>query len=520
MQNKSSSLDRDLHEVDIALRTNPRDSLPIAERFVEKYPDNVDGLIFLARAHQVNGKFAEAMQDAERAIALSPGNSLARLLMVEAQMVCGQSEAALLGARALESDRRFDPLVLQHLGNIYRQANRYADAARCYERARVLRPVDLVILQNLASCYVALADIGKADMLLDELLRKAPHEYSAYYNRATLRKQTPERNHVKEMENLLSEGLRQEDAEHILCYSLAKELEDLKEWKRSFQYLKRGADARRRAEPYDISEDIAVLDDVARRMDRSFFSEGRPGYAGPSPIFVLGMPRSGTTLVDRILSSHSEVGSVGESGAFELARERALGADESAMADIRSVDCVSLGRAFCETVSGLLPGYSHILDKTPANFYNIGWIAAALPDAKIIHLRRDPMDNCYAIYKTLFRFGCPYSYDLEELSAYYLAYLRLMEHWREVLPGRFLDVDYEELVSDQEGVTRRLIAHCGLAWEDACLSFEKNPSPSLTASAAQVRQPIYKSSVQLWRRYKEELEPLARFLRKGGVQIS
>jgi hypothetical protein len=142
-----------------------------------------------------------------------------------------------------------------------------------------------------------------------------------------------------------------------------------------------------------------------------------------------------------------------------------------------------------------------------------------LPNASIIHLRRHPVDSCYAVYKTLFRDAYFFSYDLTELGRYYLAYLQLMDHWRRLLPGRFLDVDYEDLVENQEAVSRRMIGFCGLEWEEACLSFEKNTSPSLTASAVQVRRPIYKSSVALWRHYERELEPLTRILREGGVEI-
>ena len=157
------------------------------------------------------------------------------------------------------------------------------------------------------------------------------------------------------------------------------------------------------------------------------------------------------------------------------------------------------------------------IDKTPVNFLYIGLIARALPNARIIHLRRHPMDSGYALYKTLFRMGCPYSYDLADIAAYQLAHRRLMDHWRAVLPGRFLDVDYEALVTYQEAVSRRIIAHCGLDWQDACLRFHENSSPAATASAVQVRQPIHANSVGLWRRYAEQLEPLKAALTAGGM---
>jgi len=184
-----------------------------------------------------------------------------------------------------------------------------------------------------------------------------------------------------------------------------------------------------------------------------------------------------------------------------------------------SVDFAAVGRAYCETTAAVASGAARAIDKTPINFLYLGLIAKTLPDAAIIHVRRSAMDVCYAMYKTLFRMAYPFSYDLSDLARYFLAYRELMAHWQKALPGRFLEIDYEDLVANQEGVTRRLVEHCGLDWEDACLAFEKNERPSLTASAAQVRQKIYASSVGLWRPYSNELEPLARALRAAGVDI-
>jgi hypothetical protein len=179
-----------------------------------------------------------------------------------------------------------------------------------------------------------------------------------------------------------------------------------------------------------------------------------------------------------------------------------------------------VGAEYCRAVADIEPDRPRLVDKTLQNFLYIGPILAALPGAKIVHVRRNAMDACYAVHKTLFRQAFEYSYDLADLGRYYLGYKAMMEHWAEVLPGRFLTVDYEELVGSQEEVSRRLVAFCGLEWEDACLSFEKNTSSFLTASAAQVREPIYTSSVKLWRHYESELAPLRRVLEEGGCDIA
>ena len=178
-----------------------------------------------------------------------------------------------------------------------------------------------------------------------------------------------------------------------------------------------------------------------------------------------------------------------------------------------------MGRRYCSTIDGFGDVSARLIDKTPLNFLYIGLVRLALPEAKIIHVRRQPMDICYAIYKTLFRAGYPFSYSLQETGRYFLAYHRLMEHWRKVTPEAFLDVDYESLIAGQESETHRVIHYLGLDWEENCLNFHRNAGPAATASATQVRQPIYSSSVGLWRRYEAQLAPLAGKLREYGISI-
>jgi len=495
----------------------------LAALFVEENPRNIDGWLLLSRARLALMQYEAALDAVEKAAALDGKHAGAQLQRIDALMRCGRSKDALEAAKKVETERKFDPAVLLQIGLFYSRINRRVDAAHCYERVRVLQPTNRSAIYRLATAYSALGQLGKAEALLDELLRKDAREFDAYHNRSMLRRQTTEHNHIADMEKVLASAKPGDTAEIPLCYSLAKELEDVGEWKRAFSYLKRGADARKQQVAYDVRGDIAVLDEIRRTFDESFFAQVRPGDGDESPFFVLGMPRSGTSLVDRIISSHSEVGSVGESDEFsQIVSRRTHQGDSRAKVEFqrcRELDFKAVGREFCDSINGLLPACPRLLDKTTANFMYIGLILTALPNAKIVHVRRDPVDSCYAVYKALFRRGSHYSYDLEDTGNYYLAYLRLMDHWRRLLPGRFLDIDYEELVDAQEEVTRRMIAFCGLGWEEACLSFEKNPSPLLTASAAQVRQPIYNSSVGLWRHYEEELQPLIRILREGGIEI-
>ena len=443
----------------------------------------------------------------------------AQVLLAESLAKSGRTKEGLAALAALEISALADGQLLQHLGQLYTQMGRHSEAAAAYARAAELAPSNPQYLYNLATARIALGDLNEAERLLDRVIALAPEDYDAYYNRATLRRQTREANHVAELERRLAAPLRHEAGVVPLAYALAKEYEDLGDAGKSFAALRRGADARRRMLSYRVENDVATMDALAEAFDAAAFASAPAGHIDSRPIFILGLPRSGTTLVDRILSSHSAVISVGERSDFALSLVRLAGAGGKADLIRRStaLDFTALGRAYCEAVGAGREDAARVIDKTPMNFLYLGLIALALPNARIIHLRRGAMDVCYAIYKTLFRMAYPFSYDLGDLGRYYLAYHRLMAHWRRVLPGRFLDVDYEDLVGDQEAVTRRLVAHCGLDWEDACLAFERNASPSLTASAAQARQPIYRSSVGLWQRHASELAPLAEVLRAGGI---
>jgi hypothetical protein len=237
------------------------------------------------------------------------------------------------------------------------------------------------------------------------------------------------------------------------------------------------------------------------------------------------MPRTGTTLVERMLGSHSEVASIGE--AVDFPEEMSLGAraaharlglsDPNLLRASLQMDFADVGRRYLAAVRYLAGGQRYTIDKLPFNFRYCGLIHQALPNAAIVHLTRDPMDTCYAVFKTLFINAYHFSYRLEEIAEYFIAYRRMMDHWHAVMPGVILDVRYEDLVADPATQSRRLLEHCGLHWEDQVLDFHNSAKASTTASAMQVRRPIYKSSVQKWRNYTRELQPVVRRLAEAGI---
>jgi hypothetical protein len=228
------------------------------------------------------------------------------------------------------------------------------------------------------------------------------------------------------------------------------------------------------------------------------------------PVFVIGMPRSGTTLVEQILASHPDIHGAGELGTMgRLAAAIKPPGFPAAVCGLDAADRAAIGRRYLDRVRPLAAGRSRVVDKMPGNFVFAGLIRLALPRARIIHCRRDPVDTCLSCYQRLFLGEQGFTYDLGELGRFYRSYLRLMAHWRQMMPpDRFIEVDYEEVVDDVEGQARRLIDFCGLEWNESCLEFHRNERQVRTASVNQVRQPIYRGSVGRWRRHEAHLGPL------------
>jgi tetratricopeptide (TPR) repeat protein len=412
------------------------------------------------------------------------------------------------------------------LAGLYVKVDEHERALAAYERAIELEPRNAKHHFSRAATLRFLGRLREAELACDCTLELDPAEYEAYLIRADLRTQTAEDNHIAAMEQVLARGGAPYLGEVMLCYALAKECEDTGDYPRSFRYLARGAQLRRRHLSYDVCQDLALIDELIDRFSPARLNPARKtGFDSELPVFVLGLPRTGTTLVERILASHSEVRSVGESPDFprlmaELAERQTPGSSKDPHALVGAsleLDMEELGRRYGDNLARRAAGSRRAIDKLPFNYLNAGLIHLALPRATIIHVTRDPVDTCYAIYKTLFQRAYPFSYDLEDLGRYFIAYYRLMEHWHRCLPGRIVRVRYEDLVAAPEAESRRLIEACGLSWEAKMRAFHDNPSPSMTASASQVRRPIYRSSVGKWRHYERELEPLLRLLRDEGI---
>ena len=492
-------------------------------------PQLTEGWLLLALAEQRQQRFDAMLAALHAALRLQPTNTAVLLKLREAQLYCGLGAEARAGLAALERGAQQDSRLLTEIGNLYLAGGAHADRLRCALRALEINPDGKHLLANAAAAGTACGMIAAAETHLDQLLAAYPDAFGAYYRRTTLRRQTAASNHVSVMRARLAE--LPVDAPEIvpLCFALAKELEDLGDFRQAGAYLQRGAARRRRNLSYDVADDEHALRQIATNFPAERLAATCSGERSSAAIFIMGLPRSGTTLVDRILSSHSAVQSLGEINDLAYAiigqvyatmtTDAAPPGRTELIRRSATLDHATLGDDYLRRVAGYTRTHPRFIDKTPWNFLYLGLIALALPGARIVHVRRNPMDSCFALYKTLFRDGSPYSYDLQDLARYYLAYDRLMAHWRSVLPGRFLDLDYERVVQSQEQATQELLAWCGLPYEAQCLEFHRNPAPAATASAAQVREPLHSRSIGLWKNYAAQLEPLAAALSAGGVTI-
>ncbi|MBB4858938.1 Flp pilus assembly protein TadD [Novosphingobium chloroacetimidivorans] len=489
-------------------------------------PDDAEAQFLLGVVTSGAGQVQAGVEHLTRAVQLDPQGEYRAQLAKLLSMVRRDGDAAAT-LRDAEQAPPSDALSRDTMGCVYARLGDHAAALVHFDEAVRLDPQNIAFRYNQATTLNFLGRVAEAEAAVEEIIALAPADARAHHLLAGLRKQTPERNHV---ERLLRTLVRATDANErlLLGYALAKELEDIGEPDAALDRLLAANAEHRATLPYSFERDAAMFDAIERHWARPV-SAPAAKVASDAPIFIIGMPRTGTTLVDRILSSHPEVESAGELQAMPLAVKHASGTrsrtvlDPETVAAAAGADPQAIGARYLAMAKhhrhAMTPRF---IDKFPGNFQYAGMIARALPEARIICLRRHPLDTVLSNFRNLFAVSSryyDYSYDLLDIAAYYVRFDRLMATWREALPGRILEVQYEDLVADQEGQSRRLLAHCGLQWSDACLAFHTNAAPVSTPSAAQVRRPIYADSVARWKRHAAVLEPARRFLERAGIAV-
>jgi tetratricopeptide (TPR) repeat protein len=417
-----------------------------------------------------------------------------------------------------------DPRALFGAGVAYRLLGDYTAAAQAFARTNVLQPGQAAILFELGLAQEYSGKFEQAIKAYEQAVGAAPDYFKAREALVRLQKQTPERNQIALMETQFAGPDEDGWRTAHLGHALAKTYEDLGDVKASIAWLTRGKQKRKTVSPYNR----ALEEDLAQAVIKVTYAPGG-GFASEEPIFVCGLPRSGTTLVDRILSSHADVKSLGEIGNFALLNKKLSGSatrptlDPDTFARAGAVDYARLGKLYIESTRPLSGSTPRFIDKAPSNYLLAASILRALPNARVIVVRRHPLDSVLSNYKQLFPLDdryYDYVYDLETAAHKYVQFDRVVRHWQSVLPSeRLMVVLYEELVAAQEEVSRKLIAFCGLGWSDSVLAFHRNAAGVGTPSAAQVRAPMYNTAVGRWEKYGALLDPARRVLEKAGVAL-
>jgi len=485
----------------------------LCKTLVEAAPQDARAWALLAETALLRNRPDAAKVCADRAVALAPREPIAHIMQAKTLLHSGEIAAALNAAKAASPLLGAVPQAADALAAIFGLLGHHRRALELSRRAVSQWPDNAQFLFNLAATERMLGMLDEAEAHCDEAIAHKPTYALAHYIRSDLRIQSTDRNHISEMESLVERRGLDWRSEVTLRYALGKECEDIQAHDRAFAHVAAGAQLWRRHADYDVRTELAEIDRIIMSQNSVWLASIPPSRVLDAPVFVCGLPRTGTTLVERIIASHSAVDSVGETGVFAIEAGRAQRARHASDA----TDFNAIGEQYISTVRSVFgPRKSRFVDKTLHNYLYCGLIHAALPQAKIILVERSPMDAAWALYKAHFQTGFLFSYDLAELADYYLAFHRIVEHWKKTLPSHaVLTVNYEDVVRSAPKQSTRMLEFLGLPWEESTLSFHESAMPSATASAVQVRRPMYTTSIGKWRLHEEALAPFRNRLLKS-----
>ena len=471
-----------------------------------------------------DGRLRDAVAHALAAYAVREPDPVLLEALCRQLIAVGELQAAVDCAQSQVVAQAHDPELLAGVGKLMNEQSFPAVALPLLHRANRLgmdTPA-LHYLTGLAEMYAG--ELGSAGSEFDHCLQADPDFAPAHRMRARLRRQTVADNHV----DVLRRSIARQPAGAVdappLYYALFKELDDLDRRDEAWQALETGMRLRRGQVDFDAAAEARLFERLQRNNAAGTMDVPEVEEAGPAPIFIVGMPRSGTTLLERILGAHPQVADAGELRDFNMQLrwicDRAGGPqlDLDLAQRAEAIDMAELGRRYLSHTRWHARGKPFYTDKLPANFVHAGHIARALPQARILHMVREPMDTCFSNLKELFANAYPHSYDQMEMAGHFLRYRQLMAHWHRQYPGRILDVHYDALVAEPRRVARRVLDFCGLGWDPSVVAIEARAGAVATASSVQMREPIHPRFIGQWRRYEDRLQPLRQALATGGAE--
>lgn len=480
-----------------------------AQRALQLKPDDAESYLNLADVLYLAACFDDGHAALKEALKRDPDNPRAYSKLSSIYERLDEADDALWAIdKAIELSPD-TPLYLARKASILHVANEIEESLKCVDEALKMNPDLMPALISKAEVLIAVNRMEEAAEVLERAKEVNADHPLIYFTLSNIKKFDSEDDEdFQKMLSLKDSASNMGTAyKASLGYAIAKGYENQKQYDKAFECLDKASSEKRQTLPYDIKGQSAVFNNMKRDFSPQAIEEFKgKGCDSKVPVFIIGMPRSGTTLTEQIISSHPDVFGAGELPDIMRAKRR--------IGDINAGNLKETGELYVELASARCKtdGIKRITDKMPGNYLNLGLIASILPEAKIIHCCRNPLDTCLSNYKQNFMVGQYWSYDLEELGAEYLRYLDLMAYWHEQFPGRILDIHYEDTVHDLETQARQLIDYIGLEWNDACLEPHKQKRAVLTASKSQVTQPVYTSSVEKWKIYEKQLQPLVDIL--------
>ena len=491
-----------------------------AKKLIKKFPNFQAVYNLLGLCLQSQKKFLEAIKYYKIAIQNNPNFFVAiNNLGLTYHNMYDLKNAQHYYERAIEINPKFTHPI-SNLGNVKKELNNYEEAIKCYKLALSIDNKLYIVLHNLGMAYQALGKFEESKKYFESVLKNNPKFTRADRSLSMSLKYDINNPHLKSMENKIKDQSLNNFQKIELYFGLGKAYEDIKNYKKSFENYKLGNKIKRDTIKYQINDDVKLFENIKNSFSNiNFQNLENVGNKSNKMIFILGMPRSGTTMVEQIIANHKNVYGAGElRDLTQIIKENFLVNDKIKFPEkfnIKDHNFFSnMGTKYLENLDRYNTNKNYITDKAPLNFKWIGLIKLILPKSKIIHCTRDPKDICLSLFKNFFEGELNFSYSLEEAGKYYKLYQNLMEFWKQLLPDFIYDISYEKLVENQEFESRKLLDFCNLDWDKNCLTFYRNKRGIVTASFAQARKPIYKNSVKSWQNYKNELLPMFKILEK------